>query len=584
MNRMLIYVLVGIAILTGTVFFFDLYYIPRLRMQQVEKYVDDVSRYMLAQMSAEEKVGQVLHISVPGKTANRTTQKLIERVKPGGVILFGYNIGTSTELASFNAGIQSQAEKENLVPLFISTDQEGGRVKRIGEPVPEMPSAMAIGQAGDSDLAFSAGFVTAEGLSSVGVNLLFAPVLDINNNPANPVIGQRSFGSDPKTVIRTAIPFEQGAREGGVLPVIKHFPGHGDTSVDSHLGLPVIDKSREELDSFELLPFAKAIQEGARAVMTAHIVFSQVDEYPATLSKVLLTDVLRNEFEFDGLVFTDAMEMHAISKSYASERPAVRALMSGADVILLTSYGEDMLAIHHDLMLAAHHGEFERDGVNVLDRAVLRQLKAKVELGLFHPPKGEEWTKRNQSFASFLREKERVRAEKMAYIREEYKNVPEAIGVAAVRSLPGNEYYPLVNDLPRTSAHLLSPAIRDSFLEKFGEKLDMLPSRDLKVLKKSKEFVLLDTYSQRDLNAVAALAEELEGKTVIVLHYGEPLLVYPQKENLKIFISSSSVAASKRAFAELFFTRKVGEQAAKINVALPGTTREAVEAKEINGP
>jgi len=215
----------------------------------------------------------------------------LQKVRPGGVILFGVNLGKKKEIRALTKGLQNEMKNLNSPPLFISIDQEGGRVVRVEKGVTGFPGALAIGQTKNPAYAFNVGLITSYELNNLGINLLLAPVMDINNNPENPVINTRSFGMTLDAG-DLAISYEKGARIGGAVPVIKHFPGHGDTNVDSHLGLPVIEKTESQLLEFELIPFQKSIQEGARAVMSAHIVYPNLDpKYPSTLSKKILTDI-----------------------------------------------------------------------------------------------------------------------------------------------------------------------------------------------------------------------------------------------------------------------------------------------------
>ncbi len=570
MTKKTVYLILALIAVTFLFTFFDGYVFPRMRLEAIEKFSDAYARHLVSKMSLEEKVGQVVHISVPAKTADAAAKKIIETIKPGGIILFGYNVETGEQLKKLNEDLQSLAAGSGLQPLLISTDQEGGRVYRIGDPVPHMPSAMAIGQAGDEDLAFSAGFITAYHLASIGVNFLFAPVLDINNNPANPVIGQRAFGSDPERVIHTGVLFEQGAREGGVVTVVKHFPGHGDTSVDSHLGLPVIQKTMDELRNFELKPFAAAIASGTPAIMTAHILYPKEDEsVPATLSHRFLTELLREEMKFRGLVITDAMEMHAISKNYQDIRPAVAALKAGADVILLTSYGAEMIQIHDDILHAARHGEFEEETGNVLDRAVYRQVRTKLEHGIIPLPSEPEWQKSSASFRGMYTEKLKLREEKYRFIQNKYKNVAEAIAKKAIRGMPGDIYFLRIHELKDASAHFYSKDIEESFQEEFGEKLHRIQARSVSALAKAKNIVIFDAATKEELKNIAALASSVKDKKIYAFYYGEPVIAYPSAENLSIYISSSSTRESKKAFADVVFTYKVGEMARKLSLVLP---------------
>ncbi|RZL39524.1 MAG: beta-N-acetylhexosaminidase, partial [Rubrivivax sp.] len=229
---------------------------------------------------------------------------------------------------------------------LIGIDQEGGAVVRVTF-LPQPPSAMALGAAGDADRAEAVGAAVARGLKSLGINWNFAPVLDVNNNPANPVIGERSFSNDPVEVSRLAAAWMRGSLREGVACCVKHFPGHGDTHVDSHHALPTVDKSRAELNALELAPF-KALASQAPAMMTAHIVYPQIDpDRPATLSPQLLKGILRDDWGYDGVVITDALMMKAVAERFGYARSAVMAIEAGADMVLAQgSLDEQLVAIN----------------------------------------------------------------------------------------------------------------------------------------------------------------------------------------------------------------------------------------------
>ena len=226
---------------------------------------------------------------------------------------------------------------------LIGLDQEGGSVVRVTF-LPQPPAAMALGAAGNAALAEAVGEAVARGARSLGFNWNFAPVLDVNNNPQNPVIAERSFSADPQEVARLGGAWMQGALSEGVACCIKHFPGHGDTSVDSHLDLPVVDKPRDRLDALELLPF-RALRHEAPAIMTAHIVYRGIDaHHPATLSRAVVGELLRREYRYDGVVVTDSLVMKAIHDRYGHERATVMALQAGADMAMALGSAQEQAA------------------------------------------------------------------------------------------------------------------------------------------------------------------------------------------------------------------------------------------------
>ncbi len=259
------------------------------------------------------------------------TQRTLEDLHVGAVILFRRNVGTPAEIAALTAQLHALPSQ----PL-VAIDHEGGRVMRLGAPFTQFPPAAAIGRTGDSDIAYRVGRAMALELASVGIDMSFAPVLDVHSNPANPVIGDRAFGSDPALVSEMGIAMMRGLIDGGVIPCGKHFPGHGDTSRDSHLELPVVRRSREQLERTELAPFRAAIAAAIPMLMTAHVLYPALDpDHPATLSRAILTDLLRNQLGFAGVIASDDLEMRAIADHQPINDAAVATLRAGADALLV---------------------------------------------------------------------------------------------------------------------------------------------------------------------------------------------------------------------------------------------------------
>lgn len=345
-------------------------------------YVDSLMR----RMSVEEKVGQLFMVGFPGQIMGYEVRTLVEDYHVGGVILFGRNVDSPAQVAYLTNQLQQAAATNGArIPLLIAADQEGGMVNRLGPKATIFPGQMALGATGSVELARRQGEITGQELRAVGINVNFAPVVDVNNNPRNPVIGIRSLGEDPQAVSRLASAYIEGLQSTGVMATAKHFPGHGDTSVDSHAGLPVVDHPRERLDKVELAPFRAAIDAGVRAIMTAHIVFPAIDStpgLPATLSAKVLTGLLREEMGFSGLIFTDALEMGAIDKTYGTEEAAVMALRAGANMMLVAWPADwyDAVRTIKRVVEAVQKGEVKQEQV---DAAVRRVLLAKYDLGLF---------------------------------------------------------------------------------------------------------------------------------------------------------------------------------------------------------
>ena len=273
----------------------------------------------------------------PLLAADEPTLAAIRRWKPGGVILFSSNLDTVAQTVSFIRQLQSSSD----ITLLVGVDEEGGTVSRLAAAqnmgaVP-MPQAATIGKTGNPDLAREAAAAMGAQLSVLGFNLDFAPVADINTNPENPVIGNRAYGTEPGPTALMVTGALLGLREAGIIPVVKHFPGHGDTRTDSHLGLAVVPHDRKRLDAVELVPFRAAISAGVPVVMAAHVNTPGISDktFPATLNPDILTGLLRDELQFEGVIITDAMDMGAITKNYGDAESIVLAVEAGADMLLV---------------------------------------------------------------------------------------------------------------------------------------------------------------------------------------------------------------------------------------------------------
>ncbi|MFC4409707.1 beta-N-acetylhexosaminidase [Chungangia koreensis] len=295
-------------------------------------------------MELKKQVGRLMIAGFKGTTMTEEIKRLIHDYHIGGVILFGRNIGTPEEILKLTRSLQSEAKAAGYsTPLLICIDQENGVVRRLGEGTTIIPGAMLLGATGEVENARKAGFLTGKELKALGINWNLAPVVDVNNNPLNPVISVRSFGEDAEKVSAFAMESMKGMQESGIATTLKHFPGHGDTSVDSHLDLPVIAHGVDRLHEVELLPFKKCIASGADAIMTAHVyfpAFESEENTPATLSKSVITGLLRKELGFEGVITTDCMEMDAIAKGIGTVNGAVKAVEAGVDLVMVSH-------IHH---------------------------------------------------------------------------------------------------------------------------------------------------------------------------------------------------------------------------------------------
>lgn len=534
-------------------YFFGLY-VADLQANDRKIWLDQKAWEITNSLTTEQLVGQTIHIAIPGKQVETIALEEMEETKPGGVILFGKNLGKQKEIQTLTSDLQKTAATLGLPPLLISTDQEGGRVFRVQDGITEYPGAMAVGQTGSEKWGETVGFITSYELNQLGINFLFAPILDINNNPFNPVINTRSFGSDVNRVSTVAVAYERGARAGGALPVIKHFPGHGDTNVDSHLGLPIINKNLNDLSTLELIPFQKAIENGAEAVMTAHIVYPLIDEkYPATLSKKILTDILREKLGFQGIIITDAMEMHAISKNYEKEKPGVLTLLAGANIVLLTSWGETARKFKAQITKAYQEGEFfysKEDGSkgDRLKDAVQIQIRKKLEMGLYDENSIQPnlYSENEKVKKMILEEKEKrnLRYLELSKLGKYQKEINED----SIRAFP-KSFTPQTFSAKDTISFLKNPILKSKFSKK------MIPTETMgkvskHLLNKNIQFFLFDTTSESEILLISKLAKTNPNKNFIILHGGNPFIQLPESSNLQYIFSFSLTKGSYEAMGE----------------------------------
>lgn len=330
-------------------------------------------------MEIREMLGQKLVFGFHGTQLTEEFKALIRRYKIGNVILFLRNVESASQLRQLCSEIQTLIREETGYPAFIIIDQEGGMVSRLPEDAVDVPGAMALAATGDPENARLASEITIRQLRGLGANFNMAPVLDVNSNPANPVIGVRSFGDDPEQVAAFGCASIAPYENSGVLCCVKHFPGHGDTAVDSHLGLPRVDKTEEELEQLELIPFRRAIAAGAPAVMMSHVLFPNIadDQLPCTMSRRMVTDLLRNKLGFRGLILTDCMEMLAIQNHYGTPQGVVAAIRAGVDLAEISSRMDLEEASAKAVNEAAARGDLN---LQEIQESVERILKFKQQL------------------------------------------------------------------------------------------------------------------------------------------------------------------------------------------------------------
>lgn len=366
---------------------------------------------LLGKMTLEQKIGQLFIAVGYGSTARDTdskmvaanqkasgvdtTAEMIEKFLPGGLIYFAWtnSVQSPEQTLKLSNEVQAIAKKAGIPELIIGTDEEEGVVSRMPQPSTQFPGSMALGATRDADLAYKASVITGRELLAVGINQDYAPDSDVNNNPANPVIGVRSFGGDAGIVSEMVKAQVKGYQSSNVSSTVKHFPGHGDTATDSHLGLPVISHTRAQLDTIDLPPFKGAIAAGVDSIMTAHIVVPALDDtklpdkegkpsdvpnVPATLSKKILTGLLRNELGFDGVIVTDSLAMEGVLKLFTNDRVPVEALKAGADQMLMPP---SMTEAVSGVKAAVASGELTEERINQSVRRILTQKAKRGILG-----------------------------------------------------------------------------------------------------------------------------------------------------------------------------------------------------------
>lgn len=298
--------------------------------------IEEKVNYKMDNLSIDEKIAQMLIVYYIGDEYDENLSNIIKEVKPGGFILMSDNITTYDRTLNFVKGMQNDSD----IPMIISTDEEGGSVQRIKGirdiSVTDIPYMYYLGQTKDKNLAYKVGEIIANELRTIGVNLTYAPVMDIYSNPNNTVIGKRSFGSDPNTVYDMATSLKNGIEDNLVNTCIKHFPGHGDTETDSHFEIPIINKTLDELENSDLLPFIKSIND-TNMIMVGHIALPKItnSSIPASLSKEIVTDLLKNKYNYKGLVITDALNMGSLTNNYSDKEIYTMAINAGVDLLLM---------------------------------------------------------------------------------------------------------------------------------------------------------------------------------------------------------------------------------------------------------
>ena len=343
-------------------------------LSEIDKKVEE----QLEKMTLEEKIGQMIIVFYASDHMDNTLKSALTEVQPGGFILFKDNITTYEKTLKLIKEIKELVS----IPMFMSIDEEGGTIQRLyylkDKEITDIPDMYEVGKKNDLSLTYEVGKVIAEELRVFGINMDFAPVIDVFSNPLNTVIGKRSFGDKPSLVSKNGYELAKGLEDNGVIAVYKHFPGHGNTSVDSHENLPIVDKTKEELMNFDLIPFIDAINNNAKVIMIGHLAVPDItkDNTPASLSKTLITDFLKKELKYDGLVITDALNMKALTNYYSDSEICGKAVDAGVDILLMPSSSRKCLKSVLDEIKS---GKIDEKRIDESVRKILKLKYEKIE-------------------------------------------------------------------------------------------------------------------------------------------------------------------------------------------------------------
>lgn len=328
----------------------------RTREQRIRKW--------LVKANLEEMIGQMLMVGVEGKNLSFSERAYLRDYRIGNIVLFERNIDNKTQLKGFCQQIKEYALSTKLkIPFLISVDQEGGKVSRIKDLNNDLPGNDVLGKLSPEEV-YKLSFNLAKELLSLNINMNLSPVLDVDTNPNNPIIGKRSFGGDVNLVSKMGISMILGFHDGGIIAVGKHFPGHGDTEVNSHLNMPIVKKSLAELEEIEIKPFAEAVKNGLSVIMTAHVKYEALDrEYPATLSQKIVSNLLREKLGFEGVVISDDLTMKALTLSYDFKEAVIKTIEAGVDIILVGKDREKGILAYESILEGVQKGFLKEERI-----------------------------------------------------------------------------------------------------------------------------------------------------------------------------------------------------------------------------
>jgi len=364
-------------------------------------------------LTLKEKIAQMLICGIEGTTVDSAAKELICNEKVGGIILYSKNTPTAHDTFSLTYSLQELAlATKGSLPLFIAIDEEHGRVSRIKEGTTHFIDMASVGKLNDTEIVKEIASITSRELIACGINVNFAPVCDVNVNPKNEVIGDRSFSNDPKVVASLVEAYIKEGVEQKMILSAKHFPGHGDTSIDSHLKLPVVQKTLAELEKCELIPFESAIKAGVQMIMTAHILFPKIDNLPATMSKKIITELLLDRFWFNGVIISDDMCMGAIAENYGMEEAFTRSINAGVNMFIISNmlkHKADVSKIIGDIEKSVKSGVIKEDLIDVSIEKILKLKKKYVKETFTEKVLRERSLRQKTSlhFAEYLAERKR---------------------------------------------------------------------------------------------------------------------------------------------------------------------------------
>jgi beta-N-acetylhexosaminidase len=342
---------------------------------EIEK---DKIKLQISNMEIEDKIGQLLIVGIEGYELNQDEIDIINKYNLSGFIFFDRNIDTKDQFINLINNLKD--ENKGDIPYFLSVDEEGGRVERLDKFYLKMPSMDAIGKTNDEELAYKVGTVLGSKLKTFGLNMNFAPVLDINSNPLNEVIGDRSLSDDPYVVAKLGNELVKGMSREGIVAVGKHFPGHGDTQIDSHYDLPIINKDLMELETLELEPFIYNINNGMNAIMVGHLLLPELSSEPSSLSYEIINGILRKKLKFNGVVLSDDMTMGAITNNYDIKEAVLKFLIAGGDIALICHDNSQIVDIVNYIKLAVENGTITEAEI---DDKLYRILSLKKEYDIY---------------------------------------------------------------------------------------------------------------------------------------------------------------------------------------------------------